>query len=62
MALKFFPGTIFLLKVDCIEGILNQNIIDGMVNDHLSSCTHSDLKIYANIFKNCLQFLVTPTS
>ena len=38
MALKFFPETILLLKVDCFEGILNQIKIDGMVNDHLSSC------------------------
>ena len=37
MALKFFPGTILLLKVDCFEGILNQIKIDGMVNDHSSS-------------------------
>ena len=38
MAFKFFPDTILLLKVDRFEGILNQIIIDGMVNDHLSSC------------------------
>ena len=38
MALKFFPETILLLKVDCFEGILNCNKIDRMVNDHLSSC------------------------
>ena len=38
MAFKFFPDTILLLKVDCFEGILNQLKIDGMVNDHLSSC------------------------
>ena len=38
MAFKFFPDTILLLKVDRFEGILNQIKIDGMVNDHLSSC------------------------
>ena len=38
MALKFFPETILLLKVDHFAGILNWNKIDGMVNDHLSSC------------------------
>ena len=31
MALKFFPETILLLKVDCFEGILNRIKIDGMV-------------------------------
>ena len=38
MAIKFFPDTILLLKVDNCEGILNWIKIDGMVNDHLSSC------------------------
>ena len=38
VTLKLFPETILLLKVDCFEGILNQNKIDGMVNDHSSSC------------------------
>ena len=38
MALKFFPEIILLLKVGHFEGILNQNKIDGMVNDHSSSC------------------------
>ena len=38
MALKFFPETILLLKVDSFEEILNQIKIDGMVNDHSSSC------------------------
>ena len=38
MAFKFIPDTILLLKVDHFEGILNQNKIDGMVNDHSSSC------------------------
>ena len=37
MALKFFLEAILLLKVDCFEGILNWNKIDGMVNDHSSS-------------------------
>ena len=38
MALKFFPDTILLLKVDRCVGILNQIKIDGVVNDHSSSC------------------------
>ena len=38
MAYKFFPNTILLLKVDHFEGILNRIKIDGMVNDHSSSC------------------------
>ena len=38
MAFKFFSDTNLLLKVDRFEGILNRIKIDGMVNDHLSSC------------------------
>ena len=38
MAFKIFPDTILLLKVDCFEAILNQIKIDGMQNDHSSSC------------------------
>ena len=38
MAFKFFPETILLLKVDRFEGISNLNKIDGIVNDHSSSC------------------------
>ena len=38
MAFKFFPDTILLLKVDHCERILNRSKIDGMVNDHSSSC------------------------
>ena len=38
MAFKCFPDTIFLLKGDHFEGILNRIKIDKMVNDHLSSC------------------------
>ena len=39
MAFKFFQIlAILLLKVDQFEGILNRIKIDGMVNDHLSSC------------------------
>ena len=38
MAFKFFPHTILLLKVEHFEGILNRSKIEGMVNDHLSSC------------------------
>ena len=38
MALNFFPEIILSLKVDRFEGIVNRIKIDGMVNDHLSSC------------------------
>ena len=38
MALKSFPETTLLLKVDHFEGILNWIKIDRMVNDHSSSC------------------------
>ena len=38
MTFNFFPDTILLLEVDSFEGILNQIKIDGMVNDHSSSC------------------------
>ena len=34
MALKFFPETILLLKVDRFEGFLNQCKIDGVVTDN----------------------------
>ena len=45
MTFKFFQiATILLLKVDHFEGILNWIKIDGMVNDHISSCNCSDLK------------------
>ena len=63
MAYRFFPDTTFLLKVHRVEGILNGIKIDGMVNDYLSSCNSKRFKkIYANITKNCLQFLAMPTS
>ena len=52
MVLKFFTEIILLLKVDYFEGILNQNKIDEMVNDHLTAVTRSNLKkLYANIDK-----------
>ena len=38
MTFNFFSDTILLLKADRFEGILNRIKIDGMVNDHLSSC------------------------
>ena len=63
MALKFFPDTILLLKVDYFEGILNWIKIDRMVNDHSSNCNlYRFNKIYTNITKNHLQFLAMPTS
>ena len=39
MAFKCFPDTILLLKVDRFEGIVDLIKIDGMVNDHFSSCS-----------------------
>ena len=45
MAIKFFPDTILLLKVDCFEGILYRIKIDRMVNDHFKAVvTRIDLK------------------
>ena len=38
MAFKFFQDTTLLLKVNRFERILNRIKIDGMVNDHSSSC------------------------
>ena len=38
MAVKFFTETTVLLKVDCLEGLLNRCEIDRMVNDNSSSC------------------------
>ena len=38
MTFKLFSDTTLLLKVDHFEGILNRIKIDGMVNDHSSSC------------------------
>ena len=38
MDFNFFTDTILLLEVDRLEGILNRITIDGMVNDHCSSC------------------------
>ena len=50
IALKFFPETILLLKVDRSEGMLNQIKIDGIMNDHSSCCNSWQFKkIYANI-------------
>ena len=34
----FYPETIFLLKMDHFEGILNRIKIDRNVNDHSNSC------------------------
>ena len=63
MALKFFPETILLLKVDHFEGILYWIKIDRIVNDHSSSYNSLGFKIICtNIIKNCLQFLATLTS
>ena len=39
MGLKMFLDTVLLLKRLQFEGILNRIKIDGMVNNHLSSCS-----------------------
>ena len=63
MALKLLSEAIFLLNMKRFKGSLNQNKIDGMVNDHLSSCNLQQYKkLYTNIDKNHLQYLVMPTS
>ena len=51
MPLKFFPEYMLLLNVDFFEGILNRINIDGMVNDHSSSCNSQ--KIKKNLCKYC---------
>ena len=38
MAFKLLSDTILFFKVHQFEGIVNRIKIDGMVNDHLSSC------------------------
>ena len=50
--LKFFSDLILVLRFS------NWNIIDGMMNSHLSSCkTHKDFaKFYVNIAKDCSQY------
>ena len=38
MAFKLFPDAILLLQMESFEAILNWIKIDGMMNDHSSSC------------------------
>ena len=63
MAMKFLLDTIVLLHMDSFEGYLNRYKIDEMVNNLWIAVTSSDLKkICANIAKDHLQYLVSPTS
>ena len=61
--MKFFPDTILLLHIYGFEGYSysSQYKIDEMVNSHSNSCKNSS-NFYANIAKDHLQYLVTPTS
>ena len=63
MAMKFFLHTILLLRIYGFEGYLNRYKIDEMVNNLRIAVNSSDLKkICANIAKDHLQYLVSPTS
>ena len=63
MAINFFLDTILLLQIYSFEGYLNRYKIDKMVNNLRIAVNSSDLKkICANIAKDDLQYLVTPTS
>ena len=63
MAMKFFLDTILLLHIYGFEGYLNWCKIDEMVNNLRIAMNSSDFKkIYANIAKDHLQYLVSPTS
>ena len=63
MAMKFFLDTILLLHIYGFEGYLNRYKIDEMVNNLRIAVNSSNLKkICANIAKDDLQYLVTPTS
>ena len=62
MAMKFFLDTILLLHIYGFEGYLNRYKIDEMMNN-LQICVNSSKfkKICANIAKDHLQYLVSPT-
>ena len=63
MAMKFFLDTILLLHIYGFEGYLNQYKIDEMVNNLRIAVHSSDFKKFcANIAKDHLQYLVSPTS
>ena len=62
MAMKFFLDTILLLYINGFEGYLSQYKIDKMVNNLRIAVNSSDFKKSANIAKDHLQYLVSPTS
>ena len=63
MAMKFFLDTIFLLHIYGFEGYLNWYKIDEMVNNlRMTVNSNYFTKICANIAKDHLQHLVSPTS
>ena len=63
MAMKFFLHTILLLHIYGFEGYLNRYKIDEVVNNLRIAVNSSDLKkICANIAKDHLQYLISPTS
>ena len=64
MAMKVFLDTILLLYIYSFEGYLSQYKIDKMVNNLRIAVNSSEFKkeICANIAKDHLQYLVSPTS
>ena len=63
MAMKFLLDTILLLHIYGFEGYLNQYKIEEMVNNLQIAVNRSVFKkICANIAKDHLQYLVSPTS
>ena len=63
MAMKFFLDTILLLYIYSFEGYFNWYKIDEMVNNLRIAVNSSNFKkSCANISKDHLQYLVSPTS
>ena len=62
MAMKPFLDTILLLHIYAFEGYLSWYKIDEMVNNLRIAVNSSDFKKSANIAKDHLQYLVSPTS
>ena len=62
IAMNFFQALSFYYTYVVFEGHSSGYKINEMVNDHLNSCKQQQFyKIYANIAKDDLQYLVTPT-
>ena len=63
MAIKLFLDTSLLLYIYSFKGYLSRYKIDEMVNNLPIAVNSSDIKkIFANIAKDHLQYLVSPTS